>query len=210
MKVQKTLQLRMTKKNYKKLIRQANFLGTTRNNLIFLKLHVYRDVVLQEDEIAAAFNQIEQAEETETDIMVSYFPEYYQRMFLTKPLYLHTINEYASALFHRILSNEDNQWKEASEKSDKMNRIYHIEEELLNRFVDFSKEINISQKTLLNYAFMRDLQNDDPYTPSEKTVNRQRKGLEFTLPSIQELDKIGSREREQKINQLLAVIPQKV
>lgn len=58
MKIQKTLQLRMTKENYKRLERQANFIGTTRNNIILLKLYIHRYVRLKEDEISIALQEI--------------------------------------------------------------------------------------------------------------------------------------------------------
>lgn len=210
MKIQKTLQLRMTKENYKRLERQANFIGTTRNNIILLKLYIHRYVRLKEDEISIALQEIKKNEETDTDIIVSDFPEFHQRIFKDKSLYLYSINEYASALFHVVFPKEHNYWKESDEKSDKMNRVYNIEEDILNRFVDFSKEIKISQKTLLNYAFMRDLHEQTTYNVSADKGSRKRKGLEFTIPSIQKLDEIDCREREHKINQLLAVIPTEI
>ncbi|MGO1454189.1 MAG: hypothetical protein ACTHVM_05725, partial [Alkalibacterium gilvum] len=67
MKIQKTLQLRMTKENYKRLERQANFIGTTRNNIILLKLYIHRYVRLKEDEISIALQEIKKNEETDTD-----------------------------------------------------------------------------------------------------------------------------------------------
>lgn len=195
----------MTEEHYSKLLRQANYLGSTRNSVINLKLFLNRGKVLTEKEISEALKAIRSDENEE--IFYSNFPQYYNDIYKDKQRYLYSLDEYISALLHVHMNNTPDQWNETDKRIEKKLRIYSINDEILTTFTKFSDDVSLSQTTLLNYAFMNgfhEFEEDGTFTYSSQ---KKKKGFELTLPSISALDDFSKTDKEMVMNRLLKKIP---
>lgn len=195
----------MTEEHYSKLLRQSNYLGSTRNSIINLKLFLNKGKVLTEKEISESLKTIRSDKNEE--IFYSNFPQYYNDLYKDKQRYLYSLDEYISALLHIHMDNAPDQWNEADERIEKKLRIYSINNEILDTFTDFADEVSLSQTTLINYAFMNgfhELEEDRAFNYSSQ---KKKKGFELTLPSISLLDDFSKTDKEMVMNRLLKKIP---
>jgi len=205
---QKTLSISITNENMKELEQAENYLDTARRTMYLLNIYLWRDETLTEDELKIALNEIENNDEKE--VYISSLPSIYPELYKAKPLYLFSFNEYMSALFHIKMKNGINPERKADKRVGKKNRIYYIQENILDDFVNFSKEIGVNQKTLINYAIMEDFHLSDNNKYLDEEVNRERKGIEFSYPSLEKFDEIKASNRENVINKILHLIPNKL
>lgn len=205
MKGQKTLSVSLTSDNMEALEKKENYLDTARRTLYLLNIYLWRNETLTETELKKALDEIEHDEKKE--VFISRLPSVYLELYKEKPLYFYSFNEYISALFHIKMKEGISQDQKADERVGKKNRIYYIQENILNNFVNFSKKIDVNQKTLINYAIMENFHFIDNNDYLNLDKNRKRKGIEFSYPSLEEFDKIKATNRENAINKTLYLIP---
>lgn len=201
----KTLTLNLTEGSGNLFQKQENYLGATTHNLILLKLYLYRDIQLSEQEIKEALSEINN-DENKQEYGIASFPIIYQQLYKNKPFYLYSFNEYVSALFHIQLKKEKNLDCVADKKVGKKNRIYYIEKNILEDFVQVSKDTKLNQKTLLNFGFLMNYHNEKKVNLSEEKSNRIRKGVELTYYSLDKLDTIPKNQRLATINTVMKLI----
>lgn len=201
----KTLTLSMAEESANLFQKQENYLGATTHNLILLKLFLYRDIQLNEQEIKKALSEIKN-DENKQEYGVASFPIVYQQLYKDKPFYLYSFNEYVSALFHIQLKSEKDLNCIADKKVGKKNRIYYIEENILEDFVQVSKDTKLNQKTLLNFGFLMNYHNEKKVNLSEEKSHRIRKGVELTYYSVDKLDTIPKNQRLATINTVMKLV----
>lgn len=205
MKGQKTLSISITEENMKELEEAENYLDTSRRTLYLLSLYLWRDTTLKEKELRVSLNEIEQNERNE--VFISKLPSIYLELYKEKPLYFYSFNQYITGLFHLKVKNGIDPERKAPQKVGKKNRIYYIQKDILKEFVNFSKKIGVNQKTLINYAIMEDFHLFDNNEYHNEKEDKQRKGIEFSYPSLEKFDEIKASNREMAINKVLYLIP---
>lgn len=205
MKGQKTLSISITEENMKELEEAENYLDTSRRALYLLSLYLWRDTTLKEKELRVSLNEIEQSERNE--VFISNLPSIYLELYKEKPLYFYSFNQYISGLFHLKVKNGIDPERKAPQKVGKKNRIYYIQKDILKEFVNFSKKIDVNQKTLINYAIMENFHLKDNNEYHNEKEDKQRKGIEFSYPSLEKFDEIKEANREMAINKVLYLIP---
>lgn len=203
----KSFKVRLTKKHVDKLEKQSNYLGTTRTNLMLLKIYLKRSVLLSEGYLSKAMDSIQNDPESH-NLTVSRFPEYHKEIIKDKKLYFYSTNQYLSAMVYYILENEDEDlWQENSTRLQKTIRKYDINTELNHSFTEFSKLSGISKSLLINYSFMVSINEETAFNLNDYKDNRNSVGIEFTLPSIEKLDSYEPHERENIMNKMIGDIP---
>lgn len=205
MKGQKTLSISITEENMKELEEAENYLDTSRRALYLLSLYLWRDTTLKEKELRVSLNEIEQNERNE--VFISNLPRIYLELYKEKPLYFYSFNQYITGLFHLKVKNGIDPERKAPQKVGKKNRIYYIQKDILKEFVNFSKKIDVNQKTLINYAIMENFHLKDNNEYHNEKEDKQRKGIEFSYPSLEKFDEIKEANREMAINKVLYLIP---
>jgi len=205
---QRTLSISITEENMRELEEAENYLDTSRRALYLLNLYCWRNENLTEKDLINSLSEIEQGETKE--VFISNLPSIYSELYKKKTLYLFSFNEYMSALFHIKMKNGIDPECKANKKVGKKNRIYYIQENILNDFINFSKKIGVNQKTLINYAIMEDFHLSDNNEYLNEEVSRERKGIEFSYPSLEKFDEIKASNRENAINKILHLIPKKL
>ena len=205
MKGQKTLSISITEENMKELEEAENYLDTSRRTLYLLSLYLWRETTLKEKELRVSLNEIEQNERNE--VFISKLPSIYLELYKEKPLYFYSFNQYITGLFHLKVKNGIDPERKAPQKVGKKNRIYYIQKDILKEFVNFSKKIGVNQKTLINYAIMEDFHLFDNNEYHNEKEDKQRKGIEFSYPSLEKFDEIKASNREMAINKVLYLIP---
>jgi len=205
MKGQKTLSISVTSEKMETLEKGVNYLDTARRTFYLLYIYLWRNETLTEAELKTALSEIEHVDNKE--VFISNLPRVYLELYKDKPLYFYSFNEYISALFHIKMEKGIREDRQADERVGKKNRIYYIQENILEDFVSFSKKIDVNQKTLINYAIMEDfhLKNNNDYLNENK--NKIRKGIEFSYPSLEKFDEFIPSNRENIINKILYLIP---
>jgi len=197
--------MKMTERHFHQMERQANFLGTNRTNISFLKIYLNRHRQLTEQEINTALKEVYDNEK-QKETYITRFPDVYFDILKDKNLYLNTINAYLSALMYWEMESS-NDWKEEETKNKHMNRVYHIDTELLNQFVSFSKKTTINQNTLINYAVGYDYHLKTTRGVAEGNQGKTRKALELTHLTANKLNEFPTQEKIKKINQIIGDIP---
>ena len=208
MKGQKTLSISITEENMKELEEAENYLDTSRRTLYLLSLYLWRETTLKEKELRVSLNEIEQNERNE--VFISKLPSIYLELYKEKPLYFYSFNQYITGLFHLKVKNGIDPERKAPQKVGKKNRIYYIQKDILKEFVNFSKKIDVNQKTLINYAIMENFHLKDNNEYHNEKEDKQRKGIEFSYPSLEKFDEIKASNREMAINKVLYLIPKKL
>lgn len=196
----------MTNEHYSHLVRQAHYLGATRNSVINLKLFLNREVELSEKDISEALQAIRSDDQEQ--VFYSNFPAYYNDVFKSKQRFLYSIDEYVSAVLYIHMNHPSDHWEEADERVEKKVRIYSINNDILDDFVEFANEVSVSQAALLNYAFMNDFQAFEDEERFHYSNEKQKKGFELTLPSVSALDAFSRTDKEMVMNRLLKKIPE--
>lgn len=174
--------LELTNANYQKLIRRANYLGTTPTSIVYLMFYLYQDINLSEGEIEKELNSIESDNEKKS--LAIQLQPYLESIIKVKRRYFFTNPEFISAYCNSFLENKIDEWKELEHKQTKRTAIFSIDSNLNDWFVKFSKETKISQTTLLNYALMvadsRDLH-------TLKKNDQEEKGVYLTESNIESI-----------------------
>jgi hypothetical protein len=205
----KSFKVRLTKNHNDKLEQQANYLGTTRTNLMLLKIYLKRSTLLSEGYLSKAINSIKKDPDSHL-LTVSKFPEYHKEMMKEKKRYFYSTNQYLSAMVYYILEHEDEeQWLESPLKMQKTIRKYDINNELNDKFTTFSKQSGVSKSLLINYAFMVGAE-ETRFNLSEYQEDRIEVGIEFTVPNVEKLDEYEPAEREYIMNKVIGDIPEQM
>lgn len=204
---QKTLKVRLKKNHLDKLNKQANHLGTTKTNLILLKLYLNRDTVLKENQLENAIKEIE-LDPDNYNFTIAKFPMKHKQIIKNRKLYLFSINQYLSAILYHSLEDVEKQelWKERNEQVDKRIRKYDISEKLYSEFSNVSESLGVSRSLLFNYGFMKGLNELTDIDLSDYKKDRISTGVELTTHSIEILDSYTPSKREDITNIVLGNI----
>lgn len=201
---QKTFKIRLTKKHLDILNKQSNYLGTTKTNLILLKLYLSGDMKLQETHLERAVKEIK-LDPDNYNFTVVKFPMSLKMMIKDKKLYLFSINQYLSAVLYYSLEDIEKQevWKESGEKAGKKIRKYNISKKLYSEFSGLSESLGVSRSLLFNYGFMIGLDGVSDFDLSNYKKDRISTGVELTHSSIEKLDSYIPNKRGDIANQVL-------
>lgn len=176
---------------------RANYLGTSRSNLILLILYLYKDVELSENQIKKGVDCISK----EKGKLVSFdMPSGFKDLYKYKPFYLYTLNQYMGAVIHNFLVNSE-KWGNELTSNPKTLRINSLSAELVEWLKDFSDKTGISQNLLINYAFMQDWQNLERIYTSD--TNSIRKGFTLTRNTLNKLDSFPRFEKADILNNII-------
>ena len=182
--------LELTSAGYQKLIKRANYLGTTPTSIVYLMFYLYQDINLSEDELEKELNSI-QSDNEKKSLAIQLQP-YLESIIKDKRRYFFTNPEFISAYCNNFLENEIGEWKELEQKQAKRTAIFLMDPKLNDWFVNFSKETKISQTTLLNYALMV-TDSYGPYVPKKNI--REEKGVYLTGSSLKKIEQYEYEKR---------------
>lgn len=175
--------LELTGNSYQKLIRRANYLGTTPTSIVYLMFYLYQDINLSEDELEKELNSIESDNEKKS--LAIQLQPYLESIIKVKRRYFFTNPEFISAYCNNVLRSEIGEWKELKQKQAKRTAIFLIDPNLSDWFVNFSKETKVSQTTLLNYGLMV-ADSHNPHIP--KKNDQEEKGVYLTGSSLETIE----------------------
>ncbi|MDN6541569.1 MAG: hypothetical protein L0K68_09970 [Tetragenococcus koreensis] len=182
--------MELTSASYQKLIRRANYLGTTPTSIVYLMFYLYQDIDLSEGELEEELNSI-QSDTKKKGLAIQLQP-YLENIIKVKRRYFFTNPQFISAYCNRFLKNGIGKWKELEQKQGKRTAIFLIDSNLNEWFVNFSKETKISQTTLLNYALM--VADSDNFYVAKKS-EREEKGVYLTESSLETIEQYEYEKR---------------
>lgn len=191
------LQVKLTKENYRRVEKRANYLGTSLTSIILLTYYLYQDTNLNEAEIEKQLSKIQKKSE---DFKVAInITDSLEDILKYKQRYFYTLTEYLSAFLNNLLEASSDEWKESNSKQIKKRAIYSVDKDLNEWITAFSKRIGVGQTTLFNYALLFDkatkkLCQKTPFT------NKEEKGFYLIQENIDYLKELTTADKKRVLN----------
>lgn len=177
----------ITKSSYDKLIRQANYISSSRQSYTLIALYLNRENDITEKEIEDYLNEIDEADEKES-FYIKITPEM-QNEYKSKKRYMFSFNQLISVFIYRFLLFND--LPETEDKVDNKLKGFTLPLKTIERLEELSKSIGSNQSTLINFGLANF---DSEQLPKKNLSNEEKKKyLSIAYPL---LDKIPHTKTE--------------
>lgn len=177
----------ITKSSYDKLIRQANYISSSRQSYTLIALYLNRENDITEKEIEDYLNEIDEADEKES-FYIKITPEM-QNEYKSKKRYMFSFNQLISVFIYRFLLFND--LPETEDKVDNKLKGFTLPLKTIEKLEELSKSIGSNQSTLINFGLANF---DSEQLPKKNLSNEEKKkylGIAYPL-----LDKIPHTKTE--------------